>query len=180
MNRKENENNYAFIDGQNLHLGTTMIDIKRGDTEEDSWKVNLNRFRIYLEEKYNVKKAYYFLGVVNELNNNLYEEIQSAGFILVFRKHNTEMIGKKKGNIDVDLVFSVMEKLYKKENIDSVVLVSGDGDYRLLVDFLIKEGKFKKILFPNKKKSSSLYKIIDIMFKADLSDIGVRRKIQDK
>ena len=88
------------------------------------------------------------------------------------------MAGKKKGNIDVDLVFTVMEKLYRNEIEDKVVLVSGDSDYRLLVDFLIKENKLEKILFPNKKKSSSLYKVVDVKYKADLSSDGVRKKIR--
>ncbi|MCK5539249.1 MAG: hypothetical protein KAI79_20670, partial [Bacteroidales bacterium] len=48
----------------------------------------------------------------------------------------------------------------KKELFDKIVLVSGDGDYKMLVDFLIEEGRFKKILFPNKKFASSLYKKI--------------------
>jgi len=51
-----------------------------------------------------------------------------------------------------------MKKLYKKETFSKIVLVSGDGDYKLLVDFLIEENKLKKILFPNKKFASSLYK----------------------
>ncbi len=33
--------------------------------------------------------------------------------------------------------------------------VSGDGDYRMLVDFLIKEKRFDKILFPDGKRRSS-------------------------
>ena len=53
-----------------------------------------------------------------------------------------------------------MKKIYKKELFDKIVLVSGDGDYRMLVDFLIEENKFKKILFPNKQFASSLYKKI--------------------
>ena len=161
--------NIAFIDGQNLYLGTKST--------EPSWKVNLKRFRVYLREKYKVEKAYYFLGVIDENNNDLYEEIQDAGFILVFRKHNSEMLGKKKGNIDVDLVFSVMEKLYKNKIPDKVVLVSGDGDYRLMVDFLIEENKFEKILFPNQKKSSSLYKKIGRKYFADLSNPALRKRI---
>ena len=39
-----------------------------------------------------------------------------------------------------------MKKLYKKDNFNKVVLVSGDGDYRMLVDFLIAENRFEKIL----------------------------------
>lgn len=70
------------------------------------------------------------------------------------------MIGKKKGNVDSDIIFDIMKRVYKKEPFDKIVLVSGDGDYKMLVDFLIEEGKFKKILFPNKNFASSLYKKI--------------------
>lgn len=140
---KSKENNIAFVDGQNLHLGTTLSD--------NPWKVKLSKFRIYLEKKYGVKEAYYYLGCVSDLNQEIYSEIQKAGFILVFKQHNPTMLGKKKGNVDTDIVFNIMKKLYLKDDFDKIVLVSGDGDYKILVDFLIEENKFKKILFPNKK-----------------------------
>ena len=150
-NKKE-ENNFAFIDGQNLYMGT--------NTGKDRWRVNLKRFRIFLRDKYNIEKAYYFLGYTNENYQNLYSEIQEAGFIIVFKKHKLVMLGKKKGNVDSDIIFEVMKKMYKKEPFDKIVLVSGDGDYKMLVDFLIEEKRFKKILFPNKQFASSLYKKI--------------------
>ncbi|MFH1402537.1 MAG: NYN domain-containing protein [Patescibacteria group bacterium] len=144
------ENNLAFIDGQNLYLGTTK--------SKNKWKVNLTKFRIYLNKKYKVKRAYYFLGCVNNNYQDLYDEIQEAGFILKFREHNTIMLGKKKGNVDSDIIFSIMKKMYRKEKFGKMILVSGDGDYKKLVDFLIEENKFEKILFPNKQFASSLYK----------------------
>jgi len=55
------------------------------------------------------------LGYVQVANQDLYEEIQKAGFVLIFREHNTAMIGKKKGNVDSDIIFQIMKKLYKKE-----------------------------------------------------------------
>ena len=58
-------NNLAFVDGQNLYLGT----------KEENWSINLKKFRIYLKENYNVGEAYYFLGYVNENNEDLYSEI---------------------------------------------------------------------------------------------------------
>ena len=157
------EKNIAFIDGQNLYLGTTKSEI--------SWVVDLNKFRIYLNKKYKVEKAYYFLGCVNEEFQDLYDEIQEAGFILKFREHNTVMLGKKKGNVDSDIIFNVMKKLYQKEDFDKIILISGDGDYKMLVDFLIGENKFKKILFPNKKFSSSLYKKITRVYYDYLENI---------
>jgi hypothetical protein len=38
---KNNENNYAFIDSQNLNLGIRIL----------GWKLDYARFRIYLKEK---------------------------------------------------------------------------------------------------------------------------------
>lgn len=161
--------NLAFIDGQNLYMGTKSSD--------KPWKVNLAKFKIYLERKYDVDKAYYFLGYVQEENQDLYEEIQNAGFILVFKEHNPAMLGKKKGNVDTDIVFQIMKRLYKKEEFDQIVLISGDGDYKMLVDFLIEENKFKKILFPNKKFASSLYKKIGSQYYDYLENSGVKKKI---
>lgn len=162
--------NIAFVDGQNLYMGTMSADTP--------WKVNLERFRIYLERKYGVEKAYYFLGYVQEENQELYEEIQNAGFILVFKEHSSAMIGRKKGNVDTDIVFQIMKKLYRKDNFEQIVLVSGDGDYKILVEFLIEEDKFKKILFPNKRFASSLYKKISRKYFAYLEDS--KNKIAEK
>ena len=172
MNKnKKQENNFAFIDGQNLYMGTTKISKKL-------WRINLKKFRIYLRNKYKVSTAYYFLGYVNEINHSLYEEIQKTGFVLMFREHNSAMLGKKKGNVDSDIIFHIMKKMYKKELSDKIVLVSGDGDYKMLVDFLIEENKFKKILFPNKKFASSLYKKLAPVYFDYLDNKDVKRKIR--
>lgn len=166
-------NNYAFIDGQNVYMGTA----KR---EQDPWRIDLARLRIYLERKYNVTTAFYFLGYVQDSNQELYEEIQNAGFILIFRAHNPAMLGTKKGNVDSDIIFHIMKKLYKKEAFDKVILISGDGDYKLLTDFLIEEHRFEKILFPNKKFASSLYKQLGARYFDYLDTADVRNKIEKK
>ena len=95
--------NIGYIDGQNLHLGTAKV--------KPGWSVDLARFRTYLDRKYDVEQAYYYLGYVQDGANfeKLYESIQKAGFILVFREHNSAMLGKKKGNVDTDIVFSIMK-----------------------------------------------------------------------
>ncbi len=166
--------NIAYVDGQNLYLGTT--------SREPMWCVDLKRFRIYLTQKYNVDRAYYYLGFVQEGDafERLYEEIQIAGFILVFREHNSAMLGKKKGNVDSDIIFSIMKRLYKNEAFEKVILVSGDGDYKMLVDFLIEERRFGKILFPNRKFASSLYKQISHIYFDDLSKSELRTKIEKR
>lgn len=103
---KQTKNNIAFVDGQNLYMGTTK--------GVPAWKVDLAKSRRYLEKKYDVKSAYYFLGYLNEDNGDLYDEIQSAGFIVKFREHNTKMLGKKKGNVDSDIVFHIMKNNVQK------------------------------------------------------------------
>ena len=97
-------NNYAFIDGQNLYMGTTC-------SEVNPWKVDLKRFRVYLQEKYNVSRAYYYLGFVQEENDNIYASIEEAGFILMFREHNSAMLGTKKGNVYTEIIFDIMKKI---------------------------------------------------------------------
>lgn len=65
----------------------------------------------------------------------------------------------KKGNVDTDIVFHIMAKLVDDpQGFEKLVLISWDGDYKQLVDYLIKKRKFEKILFLNKKYASSPYK----------------------
>ena len=165
--------NQAFIDGQNLQLGTTKA--------RPSWKVDLHRFRVYLREKYNVEEAYYFLGAVNDEYHELYERIQKAGFILTFREHHQSMIGMKKGNVDTDIVFMVMRKIAEREKFDKVILVSGDGDYIKMVKYLVEKGRLEKVLAPNHKSISSLYKkLINNTFYTFLDNKSTKSKIQYK
>lgn len=48
------ENNYAFIDSQNLNLGIKSL----------GWKLDFVKYRRYLREKYGVTTAYLFIGYV--------------------------------------------------------------------------------------------------------------------
>jgi uncharacterized LabA/DUF88 family protein len=172
-NKNKKESNIAFIDGQNLYMGTTQL-------KRNPWKIDLKKFRIFLKDKYKVKTAYYFLGYIQECNQDLYNSIQEAGFVLSFRKHNSAMLGKKKGNVDTDIVFLAMKKVYKKDNFDKIVLVSGDGDYLRLVDFLVEEKKFEKLLSPNKKFMSSLYKKLGSEYFDFLDKKSIKNKIKTK
>ncbi|MFA7308709.1 MAG: NYN domain-containing protein [Patescibacteria group bacterium] len=168
----QKQNNYAFIDGQNLYMGTAKID--------PPWNIDLARFRVYLEKKYGVTQAYYYLGYVQEQYQDLYEEIQLAGFILVFRQHNAAMLGTKKGNVDSDIIFNIMVRIYRREDFGKIVLVSGDGDYKMLIDFLVEEERLEKILFPNRRFRSSLYKKLSNKYFVYLDDGDIRQKIAEE
>jgi len=134
--------NFAFIDGQNLHLGL----------KETGIALDFKKFRIYLREKLDVTEAYYFIGYMHE-NQALYANLQRAGFILQFKEVSKDHTGKAKGNVDVDLTLRVMEKL---PEYDRAVLVTNDGDFASVVSYLIDKGKFATVLIPNRGKCSYL------------------------
>ena len=128
-------NNIAYIDGQNLIYGTTH--------SVNPWNIDLKRFRVYLHDKYHVNEAYYFIGSYDAKHQELYNQIQKSGYILIFREHSDSSISKKKGNVDTDIVFMIMKELIENNSFDKIVLVSGDGDYWRMVDYLIKKRNSK-------------------------------------
>jgi uncharacterized LabA/DUF88 family protein len=138
------ENNYAFIDSQNLNLGIQKL----------GWRLDYRRFRVYLAEKYGVKKAYMFIGFV-ALNQSLYDRLQEAGFILKFKPTIPDDDGKIKGNIDADLVLRAALELHEY---DKAVIVSSDGDFYSLVQHLYESNKLKVVLSPDIKNCSNLLK----------------------
>lgn len=162
--------NRAFIDGQNLRLGTISA--------KPAWVIDLKRFRVFLAERYKAQQVYYFVGAYDAKNCDLYDALRSYGYIVVFREHASASLSHKKGNVDTDIVFEVMRELVDKEDFDKVILVSGDGDYWRMVDYLIKKDKFAKLLVPNTAKLSSLYKkrMADI-YRVYLDEDAIKKKI---
>ena len=61
---------------------------------------------------------------------------------------------------------------------NKIILVSGDGDYRKLVDYLIDKSLFTKILFPDKKSASSLYKHLGTEFFDYLDNPNIKLKLK--
>ena len=141
---KQKENNYAFIDSQNLNLGIQKL----------GWKLDYRKFRVYLTEKYGVKKAYIFIGFV-ALNQSLYDRLQEAGFILEFKEVIYDGDGKAKGNCDADLVLQATRDAYENK-FGEAIIVSSDGDYAGLVKFLKERGKLRIILSPHTKNLCSI------------------------
>ena len=139
---KKLENNYAFIDSQNLNLGI----------QELGWKLDFRSFRVYLREKYCVEKAFLFIGYI-EGNNDLYSNLQQAGFICIFKPTLKYKDGTTKGNCDAELVLQVM---IEYENYDKALIITGDGDFYCLDKYLSEKRKLMAIIVPNRKKFSAL------------------------
>lgn len=116
--------------------------------------MDFKRFRIYLKEKHGVEKAYLFIGYVPE-NQNLYRSLQELGYVLIFKPIMRNGEGEIKGNVDAELVLQAMIDYdkYKK-----AIIVSNDGDFYCLVNYLYEKGKLKKVISPNFKKCSALLK----------------------
>lgn len=162
--------NIAFIDGQNLFLGTTRA--------EKGWQIDFAKFRKFLKSDYGVKVAYYHIGCYKQEFIPLYKQLNKAGYKVKYRPHDSESQSYKKGNVDTDIVFDAMRMLMcESDNFNKIVLVSGDGDYKRLVDFLILNGKFARLLLPDGAKASHLYKGLPKKFKLRL-DKGVRQEIE--
>lgn len=136
--------NYAFIDSQNVNLGIRDL----------GWKLDWNKFRVYLKEKYGVETAYMFIGYMEE-NQDLYLSLQKSGYILIFKEILKNKDGFVKGNCDAELVLQAMVDYQKYSK---AVVVSGDGDFACLVRHLRKQGKLEKVLVPNSRKYSALLK----------------------
>lgn len=146
---------YAFIDSQNLNLGTSKDIWKNGRLVYKGWKLDYKKFRQYLTDKFKVKKAFLFIGYI-EQNKNLYFNLKQYGYNLIFKPTVKDSNGKPKGNVDAELV--LYSSAIEFNNYDEAVIVSGDGDFRCLHEFLKRNKKLRSILIPNRKSESSLLK----------------------
>ena len=138
--------NYAFVDSQNLNLGIKSM----------GWNIDYKKLRLYLKNKYNVDQAFLFIGLVAN-NQKLYTQLQKAGFILVFKPTVQYFENGKqtvKGNVDAELVLHASAVQYA--NYDKAIIVSGDGDFACLMEFLEDNDKLLHVMTPNHKYSKLL------------------------
>jgi uncharacterized LabA/DUF88 family protein len=156
MRRKPAKGVYAFIDSQNLNVGVQKF----------GWKMDWKKFRQFLTDKYKVTNAYMFIGYVPEFEA-LYQQLHDAGFLIVLkptfdmtrvRPEEKEPSDPKdpqtkkeddrptKGNVDADLVLWAMKEI---PNYSKAIIVSGDGDFYALVEYLDEQKKLLKLLAPN-------------------------------
>lgn len=141
-------NNYAFIDSQNVNLAI----------RDQGWVLDWTRFRRYLSDKYDVAKAFMFIGYIPG-NESLYTSLQEAGFILIFKptleikKGNTKVV---KGNVDAELVLHTMVEW---PNYHKALIISGDGDFHCLIEYLLAKAKLLRVMIPHQRQYSSLLRV---------------------
>lgn len=170
LNNNTNKGVYAFIDSQNLNVGVQKF----------GWKVDWQKFRKFLTEKYGVTKAFMFIGYVPEFEP-LYEQLHEAGYAIVLKptydmtKPQPEPGSEEgraaeedkkpvKGNIDADLVLWAMKEI---SNYDKAILVSGDGDFFSLVEYLEGKKRLAHILTPSFQYSQLFNKYEEYIVRLD-------------
>ena len=136
------ENNYAFIDAQNVYMGTRAA----------GWTIVVFRLRVYLHDKYRVEKAFWFVGYLPDMRW-FYTLLQRAGFIVVFKEVARDRDGTPKGNVDVDLTLHTVDL---KDEYAGAVLITSDGDFASLVHYLRERDKLKVVLSPHRARTSHL------------------------
>lgn len=144
---KLTEHNYAFIDGANLHKGTSEL----------GWKLDYRRFRVWLSDKFRVVNAYIFIGLVPG-KKDLYTKLQEAGYLLVYKEVSYDGVGRVKGNCDAELVLKAVVDFYEKK-FDKAVIVSSDGDYAGLVKFFKTKNALCSVVSPSNRCSFLLRKL---------------------
>lgn len=147
---------YAFIDSQNLNLGTSKDLFNKNKKKiYKGWQLDFEKFRVYLADKFRVNRALLFIGYIRE-NEKMYSQLRTFGYELVFKPTIKDGFGKPKGNIDAELVLHASAIEY--DNYDKAVIVSGDGDFRCLYEYLTSKKKLQRIIIPNLKAQSTLLK----------------------
>lgn len=166
--KKNNRNNktkgnYAFIDSQNLNLGVQKV----------GFKMDWRKFRQFLKDQYNVENAYMFIGYMPDYEK-LYEQMHDLGYLIVLKptlemyetEESQEARDKRqdkdgkveekrvtKGNVDAELVLYAVKEM---PNYSKAVIVSGDGDFYGLIEYLAQQNKLQNVLAPNWQYSSLL------------------------
>ena len=147
---------YVFIDSQNLNLSVQNDVVNRkGKIIYIGWKLDFQQFYIYLRDKLKVDKVFLFIGRVAG-NEGLYKFLEGVGYQVIYKPTIDYSEGKDKftkGNVDAELVLCAMKEFpyYSK-----AIIVSGDGDYHCLIEYLEQQNKLFHIIVPNRHKYSSL------------------------
>ena len=124
-----------FIDGSNLHAAAKAL----------GFDIDYKLLRQEFERRGKLIRAYYYTAL---LDNEEYSPIRPLidwlnynGYTIVTKpaREYTDSMGRRrvKGNMDIELAVNAMELAPR---LDHAVLFSGDGDFRVLVDALQRNG----------------------------------------
>ena len=130
------EERYAvFIDGANLYQTAKTL----------GFDIDYKRLRGLFRSQGQLLRIYYYTALLDEQEYSpvrpLVDWLDYNGFTLVTKplKEYTSVAGRRKfkGNMDIEIAVDVMEMA---AHVDHVVLCSGDGDFRRLLEGAQKQG----------------------------------------
>src|SRR5688572_20590381 len=125
----ESERVALFIDGANLYSAARAL----------GFDIDYRRLLKVFREKGRMVRAYYYTALVEDQEYSpirpLIDWLDYNGYTMVTKptKEFTDAMGRRKikGNMDIELAIDVLEMA---EHLDHVILFSGDGDFRRLVE----------------------------------------------
>ena len=136
MNFYPQERVALFIDGANLYSAARSL----------GFDIDYKRLLGEFQKQAHVVRAYYYTALVEDQEYSpirpLVDWLDYNGFTMVTKptKEFTDATGRRKlkGNMDVELTVDVLELA---PYLDHIVLFSGDGDFRSLVEAVQRKGK---------------------------------------
>lgn len=129
------EKTTIFIDGSNLYAAAKALDFDIDYRLLLSWAASQGR----------LVRAFYYTAVIEDQEYSplkpLVDWLDYNGFTMVTKptKEYTDENGRKriKGNMDIELAIDMMEM---SEHTDHIMLFSGDGDFRRLIEAVQRKG----------------------------------------
>lgn len=124
-----------FIDGSNLYAAARAL----------GFDIDYKRLLQLFAAKGQMIRAFYYTALVEDQEYSpirpLVDWLDYNGYTMVTKptKEFTDAAGRRKikGNMDIELAIDVMEMA---EHLDHIVLFSGDGDFRRLVEAVQRKG----------------------------------------
>ncbi len=124
-----------FIDGSNLYAAAKAL----------NFDIDYKRLLELFAAKGHLIRAFYYTALIEDQEYSpirpLIDWLDYNGYTMVTKptKEFTDAFGQRKikGNMDIELAIDVMEMA---EHLDHVVLFSGDGDFRRLVEAIQRRG----------------------------------------
>lgn len=129
------ERTALFIDGANLYAAARAL----------GFDIDFRRFLKEFSGQSRLIRAYYYTAISEDQEYSpmrpLVDWLDYNGFTIVTKplKEFTDPLGRRKvkGNMDMELAIDMMEMADK---LDHIVLASGDGDFRRLVEAVQRKG----------------------------------------
>jgi uncharacterized LabA/DUF88 family protein len=122
----------------------------------------------YLRYKYSATSCIYFTGRILAFADD-YVRIEKLGIEIVFKEIYSEH-AKTKANCDVDISHRITRDIERKE-VDAVVLLSGDGDFASLLDYVRVSGLDTYLFAIHRNNTSKLLRTRRYLHTAWLSDV---------